>query len=166
MGKPILTPARVRALWAADLESGLHKQGCGALHQSLATGGDAFCCLGRLCVLAVENGVIPAPKHGFFGWYYDSCKVSLPPAVQEWAGLSGNNGCMTDGDSLAEMNDNGVSFAKIADIIERRPPGLFIEPGRRRVGSARRDEARQEQANGNHDIPGRPGHRNSAACRV
>jgi len=29
--------------------------------------------------------------------------------------------------SLARENDHGVSFAAIADIIERRPPGLFVE---------------------------------------
>ena len=44
----------------------------------------------------------------------------LPPAVQQWANLESNNGLLIENTfySLAEFNDTGHSFEKIATVIE------------------------------------------------
>ena len=56
--------------------------------------------------------------------YYDNCHDVLPADVMEWSGLSTHIGEFFDPDSsdrmasLAELNDCGYSFKKLADIIE------------------------------------------------
>lgn len=42
-----------------------------------------------------------------------------------WVGLIDGYGCSNEGESLALLNDNGKTFAKIAKIIRKEPVGLF-----------------------------------------
>ena len=49
----------------------------------------------------------------------------LPPVVKEWAGMKHSNGSYDNEEgaqmaALSSDNDNGKSFARIADIIEAR----------------------------------------------
>ena len=84
----------VRDAWADALESGRYKQGRGLL-RSLK---DEYCCLGVLCELAVESGVIPpaieAPHHDGSeqsAAYFSGTAIDLPPEVLEWAGLEASS---------------------------------------------------------------------------
>lgn len=116
--------AQVKERWLAALRSGKYKQTKGALNR----GDNHYCCLGVLCELAIEEGVV-------LGWVDtvgktldkslgiisvvggDVESAILPKAVVEWAGLPESN--PTAGECLAEANDYGRDFNYIADLIER-----------------------------------------------
>jgi hypothetical protein len=109
----------IRAKWVAALRSGKYKQGRKALRD-----GDTFCCLGVLCDLAVRAGVAgaTAPDSDAGGelggwWSYDGRVDYLPESVMDWAGLATPNPNSGD-EFLAEYNDSGWSFARIADAID------------------------------------------------
>lgn len=90
-----------------------------------------YCCLGVLCEIAVEVGVIDSPEVADAGRMYkygevgDSEFSGLPRRVREWAGISEESGRLVEiPDSrtypdLAAMNDDGLSFKQIAEVIER-----------------------------------------------
>jgi hypothetical protein len=112
-----------RKLWVEALRSGKYTQGTGAL---LNEGN--YCCLGVACDISElgrwddDDYVVPAPSQE--DGVYRACDV-LPPAVQQWLGLSDNGGAMPARPALFQENDDhGKSFAEIADIIESEPPGL------------------------------------------
>lgn len=117
-------------LWVAALRSGEYKQGEGRLHSA----DGEFCCLGVACMLAQKAGVVPAPVEDEDGdWEYgtgeDTSAAFLPDVVRRWLGLTTCHGFITDGSGLATRNDNGSTFVQIADVIEARPAGLFMESG-------------------------------------
>ncbi len=105
--------------WVTLLRSGKFRQARGGLHDRRT---DSFCCLGVLCELAVADGVI-LPKHPSPGTNYSAYVNStglLPEAVRDWAGAKDYSPALA-GDaapSLAGLNDDGVSFDEIADLIE------------------------------------------------
>jgi hypothetical protein len=95
--------------------------------------GEKYCCLGVLCELAVEDGIIKKRFQDEEVVYYGKGKnyveALLPNLVQKWAGLS-----TSDGDfkisgrdkSLTFLNDlDKKSFSEIATVIESEPDGLF-----------------------------------------
>lgn len=112
-----------RGLWVQALRSGEYKQIKGELQNE---GG--HCCLGVLCdVWAKEtggSGYVTSPINGeFVGGVLDT----QPNSIKNWVGLSTDAGDSAYGNSLAELNDEGVSFLELADIIESEPKGLFEE---------------------------------------
>ena len=108
--------------WTAALRSGEYEQGQGQLHKRNIEFPDCFCCLGVLCELAVEEGVIQkailvdnedyaygfdegetleqyCEALGLQGPYGDTFQPTLrvqrsylPEAVRLWAGMQENNG--------------------------------------------------------------------------
>jgi hypothetical protein len=116
-----------------------YKQGTNALHiKGVGKTKDEFCCLGVLCDLAVDAGVIKAPKLKARDWsegeqfaYGQNNATSLPPTVRKWAGLKDDCGAFVtelgDSNTLAELNDEGTKFKEIAKIIESNPKGLFTK---------------------------------------
>lgn len=115
-----------RRLWVEALRSGKYQQTTGALHDN--TGG--FCCLGVACDISglgewnptyIEEYRTPDFRH----------EGTLETDVRNWLGLRGEEGEIGGDDetppstSLASLNDNGSSFAEIADIIEAEPEGLL-----------------------------------------
>jgi hypothetical protein len=110
---PLEMDPGIRARWVAALRSGEYPQA----HQQLRDG-DGRCCLGVLCELAVEDGVIAPPYMGGGAWVYDGADTDLPETVWRWAGLDSGNpeaGEFT----LIELNDDEHwDFAEIADAIE------------------------------------------------
>ncbi len=116
---------RVKKLWIADLRKNRKLQG----YQALKSPDNTFCCLGRLCELAVAEGIIPPAKlEKFQGepvFKYVSTHAFLPKAVQKWAGLRHDpfvvidkkSGCM---DPLSSLNDSGHTFIQIAKLIEEQ----------------------------------------------
>lgn len=127
-----------KARWVAALRSGDFPQTKGALSRPGTTTYDrpGFCCLGVLCELAADDGIIRrvsfspemngyvAPRPNSDEEYTETS--ILPPIVVKWAGLDTSFGLEWDTDdghgseSLANLNDNGADFDRIADIIEER----------------------------------------------
>jgi hypothetical protein len=106
MSEP-LTPEEVWILWADALETTDKKQGKGRLAPSEGE----RCCLGVLCDLAVEHGVIK--DYGPFLWL-------LPSEVATWADLAGNPQIEIRGHyaTASIWNDaEGATFADIAAAI-------------------------------------------------
>lgn len=116
----------IAKIWVEALRSGEYEQCTSVLRST----DNKFCCLGVLCELAVKEGVIGPPEINNQTSYYIYDKVNnggsvtylkrgiYPPyEVTYWAGLHNRYGeyCNT---SLAEHNDNGMTFDQIADIIE------------------------------------------------
>ena len=112
--------------WAAALRSGDYTQGKEALHA-----GGAFCCLGVLCDLHrkevggewckyqspevhVRDGTLTYMTASG-DWDYSL----LPEEVAEWAELASANPGPA-GNCFSARNDDGWSFAKIADVISER----------------------------------------------
>jgi hypothetical protein len=123
--------------WVSALRSGEFIQGEQVLTQVHGNGTKTYCCLGVLSELACRAEVIPAPigertmieRDGvqeevtalIYGTVASQSKTIAPGVVVEWAGLSHGNPIADDydGRTLAGLNDNGYTFAEIADIIER-----------------------------------------------
>lgn len=142
--------------WVQELRSGRYSQTVGNLHISDSSTDRrpvGFCCLGVLCSMAVEDGVIDPPSSttaryadGIVTYNEYEGLQSLPgPAVLDYATLSSETGeGLTLDDvkdfltsdqvravfhqpnpedwyvtTLVDMNDNGVPFSTIADIIEK-----------------------------------------------
>lgn len=125
---------KVKADWVAALRSGDYRQGNGALRwQSPIEKLDHFCCLGVLCDLAEKSEVVGSPIVNVTRYFYGETAEDghLPDEVVIWAGLSAEDPdidyhFVNDHDepatynTLSEANDNGLTFAEIADIIEEQ----------------------------------------------
>jgi hypothetical protein len=108
--------------WIRRLRSGKVEQG-----KYMLGDGERRSCLGVLCDLAVKEGIIRT---------YDPADVELPLKVRNWVGLRTSSGFYQDSfgeSSLAQRNDHGFSFPRIAEIIVSQPKGLFKETPRKAV---------------------------------
>jgi hypothetical protein len=84
------------------------------------------CCLGVMCDVSVDLGVIPAPSNSGINYLtYGPETTGLSCEVKELVGLSSDAGLFGE-TSLMAINDSGATFAEIADIIESEPEGLFV----------------------------------------
>lgn len=118
----------IAAGWVANLRSGKYEQGNSRL-ASISVSGTKFCCLGVLCEMAIQEGVIP-PGIAFKDIYWhEPCLIygqraytGLPKEVMEWAGIKTSSADFGKTDdkrnSLMTLNDDGSSFEEIADVIE------------------------------------------------
>lgn len=115
--------ADVKARWLAALRSGEYQQGQDALRLN-----GKFCCLGVLCDLAAKDGVGKWDLSLHFN-DGDSVADDVPTdKVREWAGLDQVNPQLNIPDvdgcerfaPIADLNDSGLSFAQLADEIERQ----------------------------------------------
>lgn len=107
----------IKARWVAALRSGEYKQG----HERLRDSDGRFCCLGVLCDLrAKEAGEKWATEDGVF--FFHGASSYLPTDLLSWCGFSNAIGPLVciDGRQtrLANHNDDGRTFAEIADAIE------------------------------------------------
>lgn len=131
----------IAKLWVDALRSGKYPQA-----KEVLCSNEGYCCLGVLCELAVEAGVIPPGREpteeewsdnagdlpdvpndieGVIA--YDGYATMPSVKVQGWAGLKTSIGSFmenTDTENtytcLASKNDGGATFAEIADIIESK----------------------------------------------
>lgn len=107
-----MTP-ELKAKWVEALRSGEYKQGFGRLRQQGEGAAVAYCCIGVLCEVA---GFKP---HG--DRYLDERLIplifSLDASTSRLLGLPSRVES-----SLITSNDNGSTFAEIADKIERSVP--------------------------------------------
>ena len=103
--------------WVAALRSGEFKQGEGYLNNK-----GTHCCLGILCELALIEGKVPGyrDKSRITNYGDDELVFLLPYEVKRWSGVWDSFGAnRKTGKTLSDMNDNGVPFKEIADIIEQ-----------------------------------------------
>lgn len=97
--------AEVKAKWLTALRDGSYRQAVGKLNDK-----NGFCCLGVLCDL-VDN----TKWEEIHGYVEYRGKIYMPPHdVMESVGLD-----ESVVDKVARMNDEGSSFAEIADFLER-----------------------------------------------
>jgi hypothetical protein len=133
----------IKARWVAWLRANADKQTQGRLCR--VTGVDAgYCCLGGLCEIAVEDGIISkeiVEDHMFDGAlmgkygtesesedFLTRCRAIshtiLPSAVTTWAGVEDHDPKVTVNGYLLPLtyvNDNmRLNFNQIADLIEEQ----------------------------------------------
>ena len=129
--------------WVAALRSGEYTQ----TTETLACDARSkHCCLGVLCELAIEDGVemdvaeveMDVPDANTYTMFAGEAG-GLPESVQQWADVKSRDAWVRKGAvddslldrlpprrlegekvSLAMLNDHGVEFGDIADIIEAR----------------------------------------------
>jgi hypothetical protein len=119
---------RIKQLWTSALRSGEFEQTSQALRVN-----NSFCCLGVLTELYhretglgswFENGKL---EDGITPFLIDSAQVEyteLPTCVMVWAGMDSINPTITVNGkptelTLAGLNDSGVKFDKIAEVIDK-----------------------------------------------
>jgi len=129
---------QIKARWVQWLRDNVDKQGVGTLNDS-----GKFCCLGGLCELALQDGIVDFYPNGrdsaygpvgtdptdpaTSGWG----ETLLPQVVSEWAGLGTDENpivmaAFEDGDepqkvSMTTLNDTWeYNFNQIADLIEEQ----------------------------------------------
>lgn len=119
-----MTPREARALWVERLIApDAPRQACGRLAFN-----DERCCLGVACDLAVELGVIDTYNHD--GLALQDDEYDSLGAVRDFFGLRTGVGLFQteeDEKALSSMNDNGSTFAEIAEVIMAEPPGLVTD---------------------------------------
>lgn len=109
-------------LWVEALRSGMYDQGKEALNHE-----QCFCCLGVLCEVAIKDGLQLEKANELSegkltgAVVYDGAYCTLPSSVMEWAGIRDQYGKFNAKKmkSLVRLNDNGMSFDGIADVIEK-----------------------------------------------
>ena len=111
----------IKNKWLKALRSGEYKQGKSALRD-----GDTYCCLGVLTELYRKETGLGIWEKGKIGMdFYNEEEISMgvpSKTICEWAGLNDENPSVESehGICIAEINDKGVSFNEIADIIEEQ----------------------------------------------
>ena len=106
----------IAKLWTAALRSGQYKQTGGKLRGEF-NGITSFCCLGVLCNLHAQAHPDIAARQPTTAEYMGR-RLVLPNEVAEWAGMTGLLGYFKS-TTLANENDQGASFNKIADLIDK-----------------------------------------------
>jgi len=107
----------IKEKWIKALRSKTYKQGRNCLRNCT----NEYCCLGVLCDIAVQNGVIPPPILSLSTKFqYDGETTHyLPIRVQQWASFSESDPySFSLGGKLSASNDKGVTFDTIANAIE------------------------------------------------
>lgn len=98
--------------WVKALRSGKFKQTKDLLQRQ----SNSYCCLGVLCKIAPKSINVELDDKGKL----EGDSLSDQESVKAWSGLKSVNGKISIHDScLAELNDCGYSFKKIADVIEK-----------------------------------------------
>jgi hypothetical protein len=93
----------VKKKWLNALRSGKFKQGQGALKNS-----EGHCCLGVLCEITGNS------KNRDMQIGYPMDRAGFGEPVKSFCGLS-----VDMQSELATLNDDGINFSEIADVIER-----------------------------------------------
>lgn len=117
--------------WVAALRSGKYKQGTGKLNKD-----GNYCCLGVACQLyEAENPGKLVVEEEDTVFFYDDNYLSLPEKVKDAMGIKHLQDEFETpvefGDQkyyhLCLLNDAGMSFSEIADVIESRQGEIFYE---------------------------------------
>ena len=98
--------------WVEALRSGKYQQGRGKLKQETA-GSLCFCVVGVLAEIMVAEGLLTCEGTVYMARGWDRCAYGLPLDALSAIGLSGY-----EESQLIKMNDEGMSFHRLASIIE------------------------------------------------
>lgn len=106
--------------WTAALRSKKFTQTTGYLHVRDKDADVGYCCLGVLCELAREDGVIIAESDAVEGVVRyghptdsgDRSATNLPAAVLHWAGMNGEE----LPDPIYDEDDSGVEYTSLAGL--------------------------------------------------
>ena len=105
-------------LWVEALRSGRYEQTTGRLR-----GETGYCCLGVACDI---SGLADWAEAGSdeYPWSYGGAEEILPDGVAEWLGVEDVSPMVfwelrDTQEELASLNDEGRTFAEIADAIEK-----------------------------------------------
>jgi hypothetical protein len=113
----------IKNKWVSALRSGEYKQTFDTLRDNYG-----FCCLGVLCDLYIDQSEDFTEEQRSY-WNnaheflvakdpnYDNEVAVLPASVMNWAGMKTSDGTIGL-DSLASLNDQGMEFDQIADVID------------------------------------------------
>lgn len=108
--------------WVAALRSGKYRQG-----RSYLRCNKEFCVMGVACDLMRSKLIVSRVFGGIFK--YDYSDSVLPIRVQKALGLKTRVGFLTNHlgrcTDLIELNDTGLTFTEIADLIEQHQGELF-----------------------------------------
>lgn len=122
--------SHVKELWVNALRSGKYAQTKGCLHNP-----QGYCCLGVLCDLYIQEdpfertwNILTNDGCKVYRYCLDSNEETLPSSVMNWAELKNSNPMVTivvndeetEEQTLAELNDFGNDFVKIAELIEKQ----------------------------------------------
>jgi hypothetical protein len=107
--------ARIKRRWVKALRSGKYVQG----HHALRTHDDKFCCLGVLCDIYDPKAWKQTDRGEHNRYSYLTAEIQLPSKVQKWADIDACGRLSENARrTLIHLNDDGMSFAEMADIIE------------------------------------------------
>lgn len=107
-------------LWVEALRSGQYEQA----QKQLRSIDNKFCCLGVLCELVGIRAHLEINQNRMSYYHYEGNSDFLPNSVKTTVGMASLNGgviILSEGivTNLADLNDDGKTFAEIADIIEQ-----------------------------------------------
>ena len=129
--------------WVSALRSGKYEQGRGQLNQN----DKRYCCLGVACELIANDSLVRKSDNNLSGderlIYYDLDSVRPSKRSMNFIGINYDSIFVINNDvlellsdyiyhevgevvTLMHLNDIGVPFPIIADVIELEPEGLFI----------------------------------------
>lgn len=119
----------IQKKWVETLRKYPERQNKGSLGKiDRKTGEIKACCLGQGLLVAHEMLCMKMPVN-IYGFILDSSDNAFSLfSSKDLLGLRDSGGDFGDGrDCLANMNDGGIPWAKIADIIEERASELFFK---------------------------------------
>lgn len=110
---------KVKETWIKALKSGEFKQGKGYLESD-----GKYCALGILSLLSLVEGQCTYNQVDGLG-RFDNKRYTLSYNTLTWAGMDLEDfkaDVLFEGEStsIADLNDRGLSFQKLAQIIERK----------------------------------------------
>jgi hypothetical protein len=124
----------IRARWTAKLRSNEFIQGTARLsYDDVDDNQRKNCCMGVLCEMAVEDGIVTSENVGGTVFYAHGESRVLPTEVMVWAGLNdtdpplrrcqeGDQYYRDDSDGIMTCSiandDEGMNFFQIADLID------------------------------------------------
>lgn len=121
--QPTLPPdfpdrAQFEREWVEALRSGKYEQGRNYLHPD-----GLWCCLGVACDIAVQHGIgeWDGPEYvsgNYFPGPDESMETALPFWLAAFLGRDDLGRPIGGYGTLSYLNDMGVSFRRIADVIE------------------------------------------------
>ena len=107
----------IKNKWVAALRSGDYEQTKHTLKDK-----KGFCCLGVLCDLYSPNQWESfSDENNCYNYRFSAVDIIgelLPSGIMEWSGMKSDDGKRGGYQRLSSINDKGVPFENIADIIE------------------------------------------------
>ena len=116
-----ITREEALELWLTTLEQHPERQTTGYLKKS----NNKMCCLGQLCDLLYEPNETQLLEGDYYSYGEDENIEDLPEEVVEFMGFYGPYGEL-DNSTLAQLNDDGITWPEIAKFIRENPEKVFV----------------------------------------